>query len=304
MFHRKMGRRVIPVYGLTETVVCNFGYAYPGDGSQPSLGRPFSYVRAEIWDDEGRRVDHGQPGQIVLAGPLARGYTDTALTGARFIEHDGARWCLTGDYGAELPDGTFRFLGRKDGQLKVAGGLLTNLEDIAAVVRGHPEIADCAVLLWQGRYPVAYVTVHQAGVLRMSELRQFLLSRLPAHALPVCCIALEALPLTANGKVSSRIEDYPAPTRGDLQRYEELSQLPETEIERALAVMVQQHTENPLEIHDPQTVNVLLTLAELGVDSLGLVGVELDIAERFGVSDLTEEQLTTWPLYKLAHVLT
>lgn len=303
MRHTRWGRQVIVVYGLTETTVCNFGYRYPGDGSQPSLGHPFSYVQVEVWDEHGQPVAEGEPGQLVLAGPLARGYTDEAQTTARFIVRNGHRWCLTGDYGYVQADGTYRFLGRQDAQQKVAGYLL-NLAAVEAILQEHPDVRDARAFLYGGRWIIAYVVLHQPGMLWMSELRAFLLPRLPGRALPACCIPLDALPLNAHGKASSRLEDYPTPRASDYQRFEEVFHAPETEAERTLAAMIQRQAENPLVAHDPQAVNILKSLPELGVDSLGMVGVELEIAEQFRVSHLTEEQLTTWPLYKLASLLT
>jgi amino acid adenylation domain-containing protein len=302
MRHTRLGRQVILVYGLTETTVCNFGYRYPDDGSQPSLGRAFSYVQVEVWDKQGQPVAEGEPGQLVLAEPLARGYTDEAQTTARFIARSGQRWCLTGDYGYAQADGTYRFLGRQDAQQKVAGYLL-NLAAVEAALREHPDMRDARAFLYGGRWVIAYVVLHRPGILRMSELRAFLLARLPGRAVPACCIPLDALPLSAHGKASSRLEDYPTPTAQDYQRFEEVFHAPETEAERTLAAMIQRQIENPLVAHDPQAVNILKSLPELGVDSLGMVGVELDIAEQFRVSHLTEEQLTTWPLYKLASFL-
>ena len=218
--------------------MCTFGSHYPGDGSQPSLGRAFSYVTVEIWDDQGQVVPPGTPGQIVLAGPLARGYTDPAQTAERFLWRNGVRWCLTGDYGVQQPDGTYRFLGRRDAQHKVSGYLL-NLGAIEAAVRGHPEVADCKAFLVGGRYPIVYVTLRHPGMLRMSELRTFLRPRLPTVAFPVCCITLEALPLTPSGKVSQRQEDYPEPQREQYLSFEEEVQPPVTDAERQVAEIVQ-----------------------------------------------------------------
>lgn len=302
MRHHERGRQVIPVYGLTETTVCTFGYRYPGDGSPVSLGQPFSYVTAAVWDEQDQPVAPGTPGQIVLAGPLARGYTAPEQTAERFIECGGQRWCLTGDYGAQQPDGTYRYLGRQDAQHKVSGYLL-NLAQVEATLRAHPAVRDAKAFLHADRWVIAYVVLQSSAALRVSELRAYLTPRLPAHALPACCLMLDALPLTEHGKVSTRPEDYPEPTAADYQHAEEVFQPPETEAERELAAIIQRQTEHPFLAQDPQQINILLTLEELGIDSLGLVGVELEIAEHFHVTDLTESQLTTWPVFKLAQVL-
>jgi hypothetical protein len=160
-------------------------------------------------------------------------------------------------------------------------------------------VSDAKAFLSEGLWVIAYVVLAQPG-LRMSELRQYLTKRLPPAALPACCIPLESLPLSAHGKTSSRREDYPILQAADYRRFEEVFQAPETEVEHQLAAIILRQTEHPLMPHNREAVNVLLDMNALGVDSLGLVGVELEIAEQFQVSDLTEEQLTTWPLYKLA----
>jgi acyl-coenzyme A synthetase/AMP-(fatty) acid ligase len=216
MSHVRQGRAVYPVYGLTEATVCNFGARYAGDGSQPSLGHAYSYVQAEVWDEQGHPVEPGTPGQIVLAGPLARGYTDPLLTAERFVWRAGVRWCLTGDYGAHQADGTYRFLGRQDSQHKVSGYLL-DLSQVEATLRAHPAVRDAKAFLLGGRWVVAYVVL--SAPLRVHELHMYLTPRLPEHALPACCVVLEALPLTGSGKVSTRLDDYPEPRAADYRQF-------------------------------------------------------------------------------------
>ncbi len=315
MRHVRAGRVVIPVYGLTESTVCNFGYRYPGDGSLPSIGRLYSYTEVQIWNAQRQPVANGEEGQIVLAGPLARGYTNQALTVERFIEQDGKRWLLTGDSGKWLPDGTVRCFGRTDRQVKLPGEILLSLDEIEAVLCEHPQVADARAFLVNGRWLIAYVVVASPGILPMSELRQFLLPRLSKQAMPSCCVAVASLPLSENGKPSTSLKDYPELTVEDMAAYDGAFVGPQTPTEMELARLIIYFGTMEVEAAgvvvpvagglpfptDPRKINVLKNVRELGLDSTRAGLFELGTRKKG--RPLLQEDHVTWPLYKLAWVL-
>ncbi|MBD0417997.1 hypothetical protein H0H10_02215, partial [Streptomyces sp. TRM S81-3] len=78
------------------------------------------------------------------------------------------------------------------------------------VLAGHPQVARVAVI---GREDtpgdsrlVAYVTVDDDGAEDelAATLRKFAAARLPEHMVPSAVVVLDALPLTANGKLDRR----------------------------------------------------------------------------------------------------
>jgi amino acid adenylation domain-containing protein len=137
----------------------------------------------------------------------------------------------TGDLARYLPDGTIAFLGRTDQQIKLRG-FRVELGEIEALLRQHPAVRDAVTLLREDRL-VAYVVptadegrrtndeeAHSSLVRRPSslipELRTFLAKRLPDYMLPSVFVALDAIPLSPNGKVDRRALPVPSTARPEL----------------------------------------------------------------------------------------
>jgi acyl-CoA synthetase (AMP-forming)/AMP-acid ligase II/acyl carrier protein len=111
----------------------------------------------------------------------------------------------TGDLGRWLADGTIEFLGRKDGQVKVRGFRIEP-EEIEVCLLSHPAIKQAVVLLTEkedrDRYLCAYIV---SGVwFNVTELREYLVGRLPDYMIPADFFQVDRVPLTTNGKVDRR----------------------------------------------------------------------------------------------------
>jgi acyl carrier protein len=139
----------------------------------------------------------------------------------------------TGDLARYLADGQLEYLGRRDGQVKLRG-VRIELDEIAAALRAHPDVAECAVRLWHDPVGdlrlVAYVVQgsgvrdqgSEVGTTRRAlptsdprpltpELRAFLATRLPAAMIPGLFVPLDTLPLTPNGKLDRKALPAPDP---------------------------------------------------------------------------------------------
>ncbi|WP_409181044.1 non-ribosomal peptide synthase/polyketide synthase [Amycolatopsis sp. VS8301801F10] len=228
------GLRIVDGYGPTETTV--FATAHPMDAPPPDripIGRPLDGARARVLDADLRPVPPGVPGELCLAGAgLARGYRNRpGLTADRFVADPsgppGERMYRTGDLVRWLPDGTLEFLGRRDDQVKLRGFRVEPGEVEAALAK-HPDVAQAAVLVREDRpgakQLVAYV-VSEAGE---GVLREFLARSLPDYLVPSAFVALDRLPVSANGKLDRRA--LPVPRAAETGHVE-----PKTETERALA---------------------------------------------------------------------
>ncbi|MFB4313829.1 amino acid adenylation domain-containing protein [Actinomadura sp. 21ATH] len=195
-------------YGPTEATV---GCAYrPVDGpvDTPSvpLGDPIPGAAVHVLDERLEPVPPGVAGEVCVGGPgVALGYLGRpALTAERFVPDPygppGSRLFRTGDLARREADGTLVFLGRADRQLKIRGHRVEPGE-IEAALTGLPGVADAAVVADRATSLTAYVVPGPDGTVRPEELRGRLAELLPAYLLPSRVVAVERLPLTANGKL-------------------------------------------------------------------------------------------------------
>ena len=240
-------------YGPTEgTVVSTSGPVAPRgvDGAAaavtpPSIGRPIDGVQALVLDAELAPVPVGVAGELWVGGAsLARGYRGRPdLTAERFVPSPfaalaglpGERLYRTGDLVRLAPDGRIDFLGRADDQVKVRGYRIEPGE-IEAVLLDHPAVGEAVVVVREDARGearlVAYVVPREpaaGGTALAAELRGLLAGRLPAYMVPSAFVTLEALPLTATGKVDRRA--LPAP---DLAA-DDVTEAPRDQVEELVA---------------------------------------------------------------------
>ncbi|MCA2221087.1 non-ribosomal peptide synthetase [Nonomuraea aurantiaca] len=197
-WRRRFGDRVrlVNTYGPTETTIVATAADLTGDDPHPPIGRPIQATTVQILDPHGTPTPPGAPGELYIGGPgVARGYLGAPeLTAQRFVRlPDGGRYFRTGDRVRLRPDGLLEFLGRIDEQVKVRGFRIEPGE-VEHCLRAHPDVRQAAVVARDGEL-VAYVVGETA------ELADHVAGRLPPYMVPAHWVVLDALPLTANGKL-------------------------------------------------------------------------------------------------------
>jgi amino acid adenylation domain-containing protein len=203
-------------YGVSEAaVVATSGPVAPTGDMPPSIGAPISGVLAEIVDASGQAVADGQDGELVLGGvAVGRGYLNLPeLTAERFFEDERGRWYRTGDRMRFTPAGELEFLGRLDDQLSIRG-FRVEAGEVAGALNSHPAImASVAVGAGESsaeRRLVAYVVAADGARPSDADLTGFLAPRLPEQMHPSTYVWLDALPMTAHGKVDRAALPDPA----------------------------------------------------------------------------------------------
>ncbi|QWP75369.1 amino acid adenylation domain-containing protein [Lysobacter sp. K5869] len=228
--------RLVNHYGPTEAVV---GCAWQpldetllaGEGTLP-LGRPMHNTRLYVLDEAGALAPRGVAGELYIAGAgVARGYlNDAGKTRERFLPDPfaaGERMYRSGDRVRWNANGALEFFGRMDGQIKLRGYRI-ELGEIEAALRPHVrEIAVGVHGEGEAARLVAWVA-GEGGEAGLNDLRAIASQRLPAYMQPAVYVAMDALPLSRNGKLDRK--RLPEP-----ERPQDDSAEPATAMERELA---------------------------------------------------------------------
>lgn len=207
--------QVLAMGGATEVSIWSVWYQVqqvdPAWRSIP-YGWPMDNQSVHVVDDLGRPCPDWVAGELHIGGlGVAQGYWgDEPRTAEKFpaeplagIPTNGRRY-RTGDVARFLPGGMLEFLGREDGQVKIAGHRI-ELGEIEAAMSRLPQVR-AAVAVVMGESPahrrlVGYYVPDEPAEADPNELRRHLTQTLPAHAVPSQLVELEQLPLTSNGKV-------------------------------------------------------------------------------------------------------
>jgi arthrofactin-type cyclic lipopeptide synthetase C len=212
--------RLVHCYGPTETTTYATTYevhAITADAGSVPVGRPISNTQVYVLDPQLQVLPLGVTGEICIGGDgVAIGYLNRPeLTAEKFVQdpfNPGALMYRTGDLGRWTADGLLECTGRNDDQVKIRGFRI-ELGEIEARLATFDGIQD-AVVLAREEVPgdkrlVAYFTWAGEPV-GIEQVRAYLQAQLPDYMMPSAYVALERLPLTANGKVDRKALPAPA----------------------------------------------------------------------------------------------
>ncbi|WIX92566.1 amino acid adenylation domain-containing protein [Amycolatopsis sp. DG1A-15b] len=197
---------VVNSYGPTEgTIAASAFVAHrPVDRARVPIGRPLLGRDLHVLDESGNRLPTGAVGELYIGGAVARGYLDRpGLTAERFVPDPfaggGRRLYRSGDLVRWSPTGELEFFGRVDHQVKIRG-FRVELGEIEDALGRHPGVATgVAVAAEQG--VVAYAVPLGGQQPSVTELRQFLKTRLPGYMVPAVIMVVPELPRLSSGKV-------------------------------------------------------------------------------------------------------
>ncbi|WFE36500.1 non-ribosomal peptide synthetase [Micromonospora sp. WMMD975] len=257
---------LVNTYGPTEASIDVTAWQYddaaPAGGPVP-IGAPLDNTRAFVLAGDGSVAPFGVPGELHVAGEgLARGYLGRPrLTAQRFVPDPygppGSRAYRTGDLARRRADGALEFLGRTDQQVKIRG-VRVEPGEVETVLARHPAVSTAVVVARpgpDGQARLAAYLVTRGAPPAHTEIRAFLLARLPEPYVPSVFVPVDRMPLTTSGKVDRAALPEPGfDRRGELVA-------PRTPTERTVAAIL-------AEVLGLDTVGVTDDFFELGGHSL------------------------------------
>ena len=210
--------RLENLYGPTETTVdCLLEPVAEPIRATPerdivAIGLPYPGTLAAIVDAERTFLPPGQHGELAIAGEqVALGYwRNSELTAKQFVrlehsQYGTQRWYLTGDLAYQDSAGHYHHLGRIDNQIKLMGHRI-ELEEIETHLRRVCGRDTVAVVAWpmEGGVVKGLIGCVSDCSLAPTAIRKMLAASLPAYMVPTQIIAIERIPLTANGKTDRK----------------------------------------------------------------------------------------------------
>lgn len=196
------------LYGPAETAidVTQWHCRPDADESSVPIGTAVPQTRTYVLDGRGSPVPTGDAGELYIGGAqVGRGYHGRPdLTAEKFLPDPfchvpGARMYRTGDRVRVRTDGALEFLGRLDHQVKLRG-VRIEFGEIEAVLTAVPGVRAAAVAT-HGDGDSARLVAYVAGDVPKHTLRERLATVLPEAMMPAAYVAMDALPLSANGKL-------------------------------------------------------------------------------------------------------
>lgn len=263
------------LYGPTETTLAKFWWCVPDPAPEgiQCCGHALPGTNVLILDNDRQEVRQGETGEVAIQTPhQSLGYLDAMEESAKnFTTIHGRPTYLTGDLGHIDNEGKLHLRGRRDHQVKILG-VRVEPAGVAAVLQSHEDVDEAAVVYvaasdGDGKL-IAYFTAKKDPISVQRKLRTFMAERLPSAAVPAQFVALDALPITSNGKLDRSRLSLPTET-------DEMDD-PRDDLERAVSsAMAEALRRDHVGVNDD--------FFSLGGDSLAATLVCFALEERIGV---------------------
>jgi len=195
-------------YGLSESTSLGISNPILGLKKVGSIGIPFpdNDVRLVDIDTGENDVPQGQPGEIIMKGPLImQGYWNNPKETAGQLKNG---WLLTGDIAIQDEDGYFFIVDRKKDMI-IAGGFNIYPREIDEVLFQHPKVQEAISIgvsdPYRGETVKAFVVLKPGQTATAEEMISFCKEKLTAYKVPKMVEFRESLPKSAVGKVLRKV---------------------------------------------------------------------------------------------------
>lgn len=171
-------------------------------------GRRMFGVDLKIIDEKGRTAPHDgdASGELFVRGPsVVSGYYENAEASRKQIDAEG--WFGTGDVAKITPDGWLLIVDRTKDLVKSGGEWISSI-DVENAALGVKGIANCAVIgvphpKWNER-PLLVAVKAPGAEPTKAEILDMLATKIAKWQMPDDVVFVDALPMTATGKISKK----------------------------------------------------------------------------------------------------
>jgi long-chain acyl-CoA synthetase len=205
---KDMGLYFSEGYGLSESTSVGIFSPVLGLKKVGSIGIPIPDNDVRLVDVENGETDvpDGQPGEIIIKGPLImQGYWNNPSETAGQLK-DG--WLYTGDIAIRDEDGYIFIVDRKKDMI-IAGGFNIYPRDIDEVLFQHPKVAEAVSIgvkdKYRGETVKAFVVLKPGEKCTEEEIIKFCKEKLAPYKVPKLVEFRDSIPKSAIGKILRKI---------------------------------------------------------------------------------------------------
>ncbi|MEP0264564.1 amino acid adenylation domain-containing protein [Dokdonia sp.] len=259
--------------------------------SKVSVGHSVHETEVLLLNELEKEVAVYEVGEIVYKSSyLSLGYlNDLNRTNKSFmkLKSDEGRVYKSGDLGRRLPNNEIEYVGRKDFQVKIRGFRI-EVGEIENHLMSHNLIEKCVVILKEEKNDKYLAAFYTSKIkIEPSEIKSFLLTKLPDYMCPGKFVPLDEIPYNHNGKIDRPTIQKIRIKEDDVSKK---IQIPTTETEIKMAVL----WKKALNLKE---VGNCLNFFELGGHSLKAVQLLNEIHKVFAV-DITLQDFFSRPTIK------
>lgn len=197
--------KLMTVYGMTETA--SPGTLFPYDAAtsiySASAGKPVPGLELKIVDEDGRELEAGQAGTVLLRGANILEYYYHMQTD--LLSPDG--WLDTGDLGYVNKEGYVFFVDRKKDMINRGGEKIwcNDVENELVSLKGVKDAAVVGIASEKyGEVAAAVLVLEEGATLTEEEIQKLLLSRMARYKVPERILFAKEIPKTPGMKTDKR----------------------------------------------------------------------------------------------------
>lgn len=203
--------KVISMFGLTECKRVAYMPPEQLDSKPSSVGKPIPNCDVSLVDENGKEVENGNIGQLVIRGSnVMQGYWNSPeLTSRTFRigRYPGEILLFSGDYFRQDEEGFLYFLGRIDDMIKCRGERVSPKE-VENCLCMYRDISEAAVIgipdLVLGQAVKAFVVLKNGTQKDEKAILRHCFKYMESYAIPKVIEFVDCLPKTPNGKIDKK----------------------------------------------------------------------------------------------------